>query len=650
MRRIHFPLLPPIFPPPSKWNYSKLTLIPSSPSCILPTPPPSLQLGTTLITTHTSLLNLPLLLPLLHVAHPNYTKPPCTFLSCDFRLPTDASSHTRFCPPACVVNCDNQPPICDKHTIVARANEYLGLYAGSFIATDEVIIEYTGDPITLSNYTKALTTNSSSLQYVIACGSKYLDAAKSGTKARFINHSCKPNAYFHPIYINSKPRIFVLSKFPIPLHVEITVDYGWEQQLIKGIPSPLTICSCSKPGLHYIQKPLASTTFSNNAAVATSPTTSTLPSIPSKTRPRISISTPTIKTNLTPRTSLLPTPPPTTTSPPTRQSNKRNTRALTVDSLDPLPEDLPSTHHSLLPFSPTHKKSKQTRITDFTISHTLPPPPLHDVDISHLLIPYKEGDLIRHLPPAFSHNPETDTTILHVPLPPPNILPASNPVSIYTDPATSSTRDRILQLTQVSLVITQHFHHTRFSPLSFVNRLSRARIHLHHFIAHQRSLCNYLVGLWRAANKFVRRSPELHSLWPSPQDSSTFLLCPLTLFQGYTTLFPTQSLSYYSRVSLFLQSPLSHPLNNQDTWLLRCMLTSPTLPTPFSAFHPSTPPSLLYLPTIPSITTLRLTAMGPMRLSADLLPTFSPLPTTSSSPGSSPPPLLGPMDLGDRPP
>ncbi|CEL93299.1 unnamed protein product [Vitrella brassicaformis CCMP3155] len=79
----------------------------------------------------------------------------------------------------------------------------LGLFALDFIKRDEMVIEYTGEliPAELENlrersYRSRLGKTST---YMFANGDFTIDATLEGNLARFINHSCDPNCYSHPI-------------------------------------------------------------------------------------------------------------------------------------------------------------------------------------------------------------------------------------------------------------------------------------------------------------------------------------------------------------------------------------------------------------------------------------------------------------------
>jgi hypothetical protein len=117
---------------------------------------------------------------------------------------------------------------------VRRTTTGLGLFALRTIATNRRIVEFTGDLITTEERNKM--------------GGKYLfeldenraiDGKSRRNIARYINHSCRPNAI---AYISGK-RIWIWSQRVIQAGEEITIDYGKEyfDQYIKPVG-----CKCER--------------------------------------------------------------------------------------------------------------------------------------------------------------------------------------------------------------------------------------------------------------------------------------------------------------------------------------------------------------------------------------------------------------------
>ena len=104
---------------------------------------------------------------------------------------------------------------------VKKASAGLGLFALEEIRKNQIIIEYTGDRITskeadrrgglyLFNVTKNLV----------------IDAKGRENTARYINHSCTPNAEAE--HDEDSDRIYIRSIKQIGVGDEITYDYGKE--------------------------------------------------------------------------------------------------------------------------------------------------------------------------------------------------------------------------------------------------------------------------------------------------------------------------------------------------------------------------------------------------------------------------------------
>lgn len=107
------------------------------------------------------------------------------------------------------------------HLVVRRAPKGLGLglYAGEDIPRGACIIEYTGRVIS-----KEEETTSRSRYLFTVSRNKTIDGAARSNTARYINHSCRPNAEVE-IY---KGRIYIFALRGIKTGEAITYDYGKE--------------------------------------------------------------------------------------------------------------------------------------------------------------------------------------------------------------------------------------------------------------------------------------------------------------------------------------------------------------------------------------------------------------------------------------
>lgn len=106
-----------------------------------------------------------------------------------------------------------------SNVIVKRAKTGLGLFAAKLIPSKAEIIEYVGKIIPMEE------AMSSSGKYFFDLDNGFaIDGRSRKNLARYINHSCKPNA--EAIIIDE--RIWIWSRKTIRTGEEITIDYGEE--------------------------------------------------------------------------------------------------------------------------------------------------------------------------------------------------------------------------------------------------------------------------------------------------------------------------------------------------------------------------------------------------------------------------------------
>ena len=106
-----------------------------------------------------------------------------------------------------------------KNYVVKRATTGLGLFAIDAIPAHKRIIEYVGRLISNEEVEKRRG------KYFFGVNTKWsIDGSARSNLARYINHSCKPNA---EAFISGH-RIWVWSKRRIKAGEEITIDYGQE--------------------------------------------------------------------------------------------------------------------------------------------------------------------------------------------------------------------------------------------------------------------------------------------------------------------------------------------------------------------------------------------------------------------------------------
>ncbi len=102
---------------------------------------------------------------------------------------------------------------------VKRAKAGLGLFTFSEIPKGKCVIEYTGKVLT-----KEEDENSNSLYLFLVSKNKTIDGATRSNRARYINHSCRPNCEIDI----AKGRVWVMSRRKIKVGEELTYDYDKE--------------------------------------------------------------------------------------------------------------------------------------------------------------------------------------------------------------------------------------------------------------------------------------------------------------------------------------------------------------------------------------------------------------------------------------
>ncbi|MBI3671776.1 SET domain-containing protein [Candidatus Azambacteria bacterium] len=102
---------------------------------------------------------------------------------------------------------------------VKRSRSGLGLFAEDDIKKGDFIIEYTGKIISHDE------ANEKGGKYLFEINSKRtIDGSGRENKARYINHSCRPNCEVEI----KKDRVFVYAKKKIKAGEELSYDYGKE--------------------------------------------------------------------------------------------------------------------------------------------------------------------------------------------------------------------------------------------------------------------------------------------------------------------------------------------------------------------------------------------------------------------------------------
>jgi uncharacterized protein len=121
-----------------------------------------------------------------------------------------------------------------KKYVIKRSTTGLGMFAQQDIPSQTRICEYIGIRIPNAKAEKADN------RYIMYLNSTHaIDGQERANAARYINHSCQPNA---AAYTTGK-RLWIWSEQPIKAGEEITLDYGKEyfDAYIQGVG-----CRCQK--------------------------------------------------------------------------------------------------------------------------------------------------------------------------------------------------------------------------------------------------------------------------------------------------------------------------------------------------------------------------------------------------------------------
>ncbi len=120
---------------------------------------------------------------------------------------------------------------------VKRTKTGLGLFATKPIPKGKRLIEYFGPLVPNEEVEK------SSKKYFFSVNRKWsIDGSPRDNIARYINHSCTPNA---EAFVSSRRRVWIWSAKNIKPGEEITYDYG--KEYFEGIIEPIG-CKCKRCG------------------------------------------------------------------------------------------------------------------------------------------------------------------------------------------------------------------------------------------------------------------------------------------------------------------------------------------------------------------------------------------------------------------
>lgn len=121
--------------------------------------------------------------------------------------------------------------------IIKKTGTGLGLIATKTIPKGKRIIEYFG-PLIPNDIVER-----SNGKYYFGVNTKWsIDGSPRRNIARYINHSCKPNA---EAFVSQSRRVWIWSRRKIKAGEEITYDYG--KEYFEGIIEPMG-CRCERCG------------------------------------------------------------------------------------------------------------------------------------------------------------------------------------------------------------------------------------------------------------------------------------------------------------------------------------------------------------------------------------------------------------------
>jgi SET domain-containing protein len=121
--------------------------------------------------------------------------------------------------------------------IIKKTGTGLGLIAIKPIPKGKRLIEYLG-PLLANEIVER-----SNGKYYFGVNTKWsIDGSSRRNLARYINHSCKPNA---EAFVSQSRRVWIWSRRKIRAGEEITYDYG--KEYFEGIIEPMG-CRCEKCG------------------------------------------------------------------------------------------------------------------------------------------------------------------------------------------------------------------------------------------------------------------------------------------------------------------------------------------------------------------------------------------------------------------
>ncbi|KAI5957923.1 SET2 [Candida margitis] len=121
-----------------------------------------------------------------------------------------------------------------------------GLKANAAISEGQFIYEYIGEVIDEGSFRKRMVEydvkNYKHFYFMMLKPDAFIDATEKGSLARFVNHSCNPNAFVDKWVVGDKLRMGIFAKRRIAKGEEITFDYNVDRYGAQSQP-----CYCGEP-------------------------------------------------------------------------------------------------------------------------------------------------------------------------------------------------------------------------------------------------------------------------------------------------------------------------------------------------------------------------------------------------------------------
>lgn len=154
-----------------------------------------------------------------------------------------------LCESTCGKNCQNQRFQKRQYApvkIFKTEMKGFGVLADADLESNQFIYEYIGEVIDEEEFRDRLIDYDEQhlkhFYFMMLQNGEFIDATKKGALARFINHSCNPNAYVNKWVVNGKLKMGIFSKRKILKGEEITFDYN-----VDRYGATAQKCYCGEP-------------------------------------------------------------------------------------------------------------------------------------------------------------------------------------------------------------------------------------------------------------------------------------------------------------------------------------------------------------------------------------------------------------------